>query len=244
MTRRTLSGRRVLVVGASSGIGRATAVAAANAGATVVIAARRLERLTTLAGSAAGQFFPVRCDVRDADDCRRLVEQAVAVAGGLDDVVYAAAVSDMAPVKATSADEWRRILDTNVVGFALVFAAAEAHLRLAAGSLIVLSSISVLRPKPGLVPYAASKAAVHKLVEGMRTENPDISFTIVTIGPTAGGEMSRGFDPQLAAEFTDQWVREAFLAPGQMTAEDVGSRIVECLGHPMRTEELVLLPRP
>ena len=70
----------------------------------------------------------------------------------------------------------------------------------------------------------------------MRTENPDISFTIVTIGPTAGGEMSRGFDPQLAAEFTDQWVREAFLARGQMTAEDVGDRIVECLGYPMRTE--------
>jgi NAD(P)-dependent dehydrogenase (short-subunit alcohol dehydrogenase family) len=244
MTGRTLSGRRVLVVGASSGIGSATAVAAAKAGATVVIAARRLERLTTLAGSVAGQLFPVRCDVRNADDCRRLVEQTVSVAGGLDDVVYAAAVSDMAAVKETSADEWRRILDTNVVGFSLVFAAAEAHLRQATGSLIVLSSISVLRPKPGLVPYAASKAAVHKLVEGMRTENPDISFTIVTIGPTAGGEMSRGFDPQLAAEFTDQWVREAFLARGQMTAEDVGDRIVECLGYPMRTEELVLLPRP
>ena len=124
------------------------------AGATVVIAARRLERLTTLAGSVAGQLFPVRCDVRNADDCRRLVQQNVSVAGGLDDVVYAAAVSDMAAVKETSADEWRRILDTNVVGFSLVFAAAEAHLRQATGSLIVLSSISVLRPKPGLVPYA------------------------------------------------------------------------------------------
>ncbi len=241
---RTMSGRRVLVVGASSGIGSATAVAAAKAGATVVIAGRRFERLITLADSWPGQLFPIRCDVRDSDDCRRLVEGAVSSAGGLDDVVYAAAVSDMATVKGTSADEWRRILDTNVVGFSLVFAAAEEHLLAASGSVIVLSSISVLRPKPGLVPYAASKAAVHKLVEGMRTENPDIGFTIVTIGPTAGGEMSRGFDPQLAAEFTEQWIREAFLARGQMTAEDVGARIVECLESPMRTEELVLLPRP
>ena len=241
---RTMSGRRVLVVGASSGIGSATAVAAAKAGATVVIAGRRFERLSTLADSWPGQLFPIRCDVRDSDDCRRLVEGAVSSAGGLDDVVYAAAVSDMATVKGTSAEEWRRILETNVIGFSLVFAAAEEHLLAGSGSVIVLSSISVLRPKPGLVPYAASKAAVHKLVEGMRTENPDIGFTIVTIGPTAGGEMSRGFDPQLAAEFTEQWIREAFLARGQMTAEDVGTRIVECLESPMRTEELVLLPRP
>jgi len=244
MTARSLSGRRILVVGASSGIGAATAVAAAKSGATVVIAARRLERLTALAESCEGRLLPVRCDVRDPDDCRLVVERAVSDAGGLDDVVYAAAVSDLVLVKGTSAEEWHRILETNVVGFSLVFGAAERHLAAAEGSMIVLSSISVLRPKPGLVPYAASKAAVHKLVEGMRTENPDINFTIVTIGPTAGGEMSRGFDPVLAGELTAQWVREGFLARGQMTSEDVGERIVECLEAPMRTEDLVLLPRP
>jgi NAD(P)-dependent dehydrogenase (short-subunit alcohol dehydrogenase family) len=237
-------GQRLLVVGASSGVGAATAIAAAGGGASVILAARRVGRLEAVAAQCDSRAVAVECDVRQPEDCKTVVDKAVATLGGLDAVVYSAGVSDLAAVVDTPAEEWYRILETNVVGAALVFAAASGHLQQSRGSMIVISSISVLRPKPGLVPYAASKAALQKLIEGLRSEHPDISFTVVTIGPTAGGEFGRGFDPTLAAALTEQWKQQGYLAPGQMPAHEVARRILDCVTASSRTEELVLLPRP
>jgi NADP-dependent 3-hydroxy acid dehydrogenase YdfG len=239
-----MAGRRVVVVGASSGIGEATARRAADAGAKVVVAARRTERLKALCDPGRDAVTAVHCDVTDPNDCTAVVSAAVMAMGGIDDIVYAAGVSDLALVKDTPQSEWLRILKTNVIGLALVFAAAHEHLVSSRGHMLVISSISVLRPKPGLVPYGASKAAVHKLVEGLRTENPKIAFTIVTIGPTGQGEFGSNFDPLLSAELRQQWKDGGFLAPGQMAADEVADRIVDCLAAPMRIEELVLLPDP
>jgi NAD(P)-dependent dehydrogenase (short-subunit alcohol dehydrogenase family) len=239
-----VAGSRVLIVGASSGIGRAVARAASAAGAIVALSARRSDELEAAAAQCTGKAFSVVGDVRSAEDCRRVVEESVALLGGLDSVVYATGASQMALVCDTDGEEWRRILETNVIGAALVFAAAEAELTANRGQLLVLSSASRRRPKAGLVAYAASKAALEKLIEGLRTEHPEVAFTVVTVGPTSGTEFARDFDPAVAEQLMDRWRAAGSLAPGSMTSEDVADRIVECLGSPVRTEELFLLPRP
>lgn len=81
-------------------------------------------------------------------------------------------------------------------------------------------------------------------MEGLRSEHPEVAFTLVSLGPTAGAEFGVRFDPDNVARFTDWWRTEGYLAPGKMTAEGVAARIVDCLAAPMRTEELVLIPEP
>jgi NAD(P)-dependent dehydrogenase (short-subunit alcohol dehydrogenase family) len=230
----------VLVVGASSGVGRGVAAALVEANAGVAAMARRSERLADL----GGKVVAIAGDVRSDESCAQAVQTAIGGLGGLDAVVYAAGVSDMARVKDTTFDEWRRILETNVIGAARVFVHARAELSANLGQMITISSVSEMRPKPGLVPYAASKAALRKLVEGLRSENPEIAFTIVSIGPTGPTEFGRGFDERVAEELMASWVAGGFLAPGRMSIEDVAARIVDCLTSPTRTEDLVLLPRP
>jgi NADP-dependent 3-hydroxy acid dehydrogenase YdfG len=238
------SAPRVLVVGASSGVGRAVALALGRAGVRVMGSARRRERLATLCAEGEGNVTVVVGDVRREESCQEVVAAAVDALGGVDVVVYAAGVSNLALVCDTSYDEWQRIFETNVVGAGRIFASACDQLVANRGQMLFLSSISVQRPKPGLVPYAASKAALHKLVEGLRTERPEIAFTMFTIGPTAGGEFASGFDPVLADRLTQVWKSGGFLAPGQMSADDVADRVLQCLMAPMRTEDVVLLPKP
>ena len=235
---------RVLVVGASSGVGHAVARALAAGGSPVAAVARRGDRLAGLTAEAPGRVSAIVGDVGAEAGCGEAVAAAVRALGGLDAVVYAAGVSDMALVKDTGFDEWRRILDTNVIGMARVFAHAREQLVASRGQMVALSSVSEMRPKPGLVAYAASKAALRKLIEGLRTENPEVAFTLVSIGPTGPTEFGRGFDPGVMEAMKARWIAGGFLAPGRMTVEDVAARIVGCLTAPMRTEDLVLLPRP
>jgi NAD(P)-dependent dehydrogenase (short-subunit alcohol dehydrogenase family) len=241
---RSLDGCRLIVVGASSGIGRAIAVSSSAAGARAVLSARRADRLAEVVELCGSDAVAHPCDVRDEAACDQLVATATATLGGVDAVVYTAAVSDMALVADTSAEEWHRIFETNVVGAAMVFRAASRQLRATRGRFVVISSISVQRPKPGLVPYAASKAALESLIVGMRTEEPDVDFTIVTVGPTAGGDFGRDFDPAVAEQLMALWRAGGFLNQGQMKPDDVAHRVVECLAAPMQTEAVILLPRP
>src|SRR5205807_492252 len=84
-----LDGRHLLVVGASSGVGRAVALEASREGASVALAARRVDRLDAASSKCSNPAFAVRCDVRDEQSCANAVEQAVAAMGGLDSLVYA-----------------------------------------------------------------------------------------------------------------------------------------------------------
>jgi len=236
--------RRALVVGASSGVGRAVAIALAESGVRVAAMARRKDRLVDLCADAHGAIEPVLGDVRSERLCQESVDAAISHLGGLDAVVYTAGVSNMALVCDTAFEEWQRIFETNVIGAGRVFAHACNELTTNRGQMVVLSSVSEQRPKPGLVPYAASKAALRKLIEGLRTENPAVAFSIVSIGPTAPTDFAVEFDPAIADRLRAQWITGGFLAPGEMTADDVAAQIVHCSLSPMRTEDLVLLPRP
>jgi len=119
-----LKERRIVVVGASSGIGEAVAVQAAEAGARLVVAARRIDRLEAVAARCGDDTHAVVCDVRDPASCEALVARSVELLGGLDAVIYSTAIDPLARLVDTDAELWADVLTTNVVGASLVCRAA------------------------------------------------------------------------------------------------------------------------
>ena len=215
--------RRLLVVGASSGIGRAVVNAARAAGWSVAGAARRRDRVADTGALA------LACDVRVAADCRRVVDDAVEALGSLDALVYAAGVAALGAAADTTPAAWDDMLRTNVVGPALVVGAALPHLASQAGTAMVLSSHSVARPWPGLVPYAASKSAVETLMAGWATECPRVRFRTVPVGPTATG-FADSWPAEAAGAYFTEWERSGYLAGPVATAEEAAAEVLAGLG--------------
>ena len=221
--------RRVLVVGGSSGIGRSLTVALGQRGHPVAVAARRPDALTGVVAAAGPTATGLVGDATDVRRCRTMVDEAAAALGGLDAVVYAAGSSPLGAVASTSAPAWRDVLATNVVGPALVMSAALDHLRDAADPLCaLLTSHSVGRPWPGLVPYAASKAALDQLACGLREEEPWLRVVRVVVGPTATS-FADGWDPETAGPYFDRWAREGYLDHQVLEPDDVAARVLAVL---------------
>jgi NAD(P)-dependent dehydrogenase (short-subunit alcohol dehydrogenase family) len=222
-----LRDRRLLVVGASAGIGRAAATAAVGAGAEVVFAARRLDRLEE-AVAAAGGGHALALDVTDEASIERGVGESIDLMGGLDGFLYLAGMSPLAELAQLDAERWHRILATNVVGAALVAARAIPALG-PDGVGGFVSSIAVGRPRRGLVAYSASKAALDELVSGLRAEHRDVRFVRIVVGDTTGTEFGEGFEPETMSAVLNQWIAEAHLYARQMDAGDLGRCIVSVL---------------
>jgi NAD(P)-dependent dehydrogenase (short-subunit alcohol dehydrogenase family) len=238
----SLVGRRLLVVGATSGVGRAIAATAAAAGARVVAVGRRSDRLDDLVAEGHGELVGVRADVRVEDDCRRMVEEAVGALGGLDALVYATGMSPLGRLVDTGADEWHEVLETNVVGAALVCRNAIAHLESSGGRALFLSSVSVDDPRPFLVPYGASKAALDSLIRGWRNEHPDLCFIRVIVGPTAT-DFGVGWDPATLGELADARAERGLVRATIMTADEVAVQVLDALVAPVWLDDLRLMPR-
>lgn len=187
-------GRVVIITGASSGIGAATARAFAAAGARVVLAARDRERLAALARELPGDALIAPADVADPSAIAGLVERAVAERGGIDVVISNAGVGLAAPVESLALADLDAALAVNLYGPLLLTQAALPHLRRRArGQLIYVSSVVGLRALPYLGGYAATKAALDRLTESLRVElrSTGIAVTLVRPGTTSTGFSQR-----------------------------------------------------
>ncbi len=224
----TLKGRRVLVVGASAGIGAAFARSAAAAGADVCVSARRLDRLQELC-EELGSGHAIAADVTDAAACAALVHTAVERLGGLDLVLYSAGTAVLAPLGRADAEAWRSSYEVNVVGPALVAQAAVGHLS-DEGLIAFLSSESVHEFRWGLGTYAASKAALNTAIQYWRNEHPDRRFSRVIIGATMPTDFGNNFtDPELLTEALERWSSSG-IAMTAMETSDVGRHLAELMG--------------
>lgn len=238
-----LSGRRILVVGASSGIGRATAVAAVRAGSVVALAARRADLLEAAAADAGPSATAVPGDVADAGSCGSIVARSAEAMGGIDAVVFATAVTHLAKIESVEPADWRRILDTNVVGASLIAAAALPHLREGWGRLLALSSDAVGHPFPGLGAYVASKAALESVIESWRIEHRELDVIKVIAGPTATDAAS-AWDPDLLGPMLERWVDGGYVRPDLVPAEpgDVAIEVLSALAADPVDEVVDLAP--
>jgi NAD(P)-dependent dehydrogenase (short-subunit alcohol dehydrogenase family) len=243
---------RTVVVGASSGLGRCIGIGLAQRGAQTALLARRQERLESAAAEAGGDTLAIRCDVTKGDSCRSALAEAVEKLGGLDALVYTPAIGPLASLIDTDAETWRRVFDTNVIGAALVTAAAIPHLTESSGTAMYLSSVSasLTPPWPGLGAYAVSKAALDKLVEAWRVEHPTVGFTRLVVGECAGGEgesmtgFSDEWDPELAMEFAPRWMQH--MSGALVDVEDLVTIVDSLLrqGGAVSMHTVTVAPRP
>jgi NAD(P)-dependent dehydrogenase (short-subunit alcohol dehydrogenase family) len=235
-----LTGKRVLVIGASSGIGQAVGMNVAKAGGRVAFAARRRDLCEQAAASAGAGSIALQCDVRDSDACEAVVGEAAKAFGGLDAFVFATGVSPLTRLTESGADEWRMVFETNVIGANLICRAALPHLRASGGRAVFLSSSSVGRPYPALVAYAASKAALEESIRGWRAENPDMSFSCIVVGPTAGTEFGTTWDPERTMEMLTFWDEHGYPATDSfMSLDDMASAVVQVLASPICVQHVV-----
>ena len=243
-----LQGRRVLVMGASSGVGRAVAALAARAGARVALAARRVELLEEAAArlrADGADAIALACDVTREPDCRSSVERAVTAFGGLDALVYASGVSPLCLLGEAGQAEWRNVLDVNVVGASLVTAAAIGALSATRGRAVYVGSYSERQTLPGIGLYSVSKSALAALVEAWRMEHPAVDFTRVVLGNTAGTEFASAWGPERTTAITRLWIeRGLFPAPKMMPLAHAAEAICSVLALRGFVDEIGVMPRP
>jgi NAD(P)-dependent dehydrogenase (short-subunit alcohol dehydrogenase family) len=238
-----LKGMKVLVVGASAGIGRHVASVAADSGAQIAVASRRREPLEELVAAAGGGTI-ITADLSKPEDCARIAAEAGAALGTIDLVVFAAGTAKIRPLRKLTAEEWALTLGTNLVGINLTIAALLPHM--AEGAVLgVMSSEAAGRPHYGLGHYAASKSAVEDTMRAWRIEHPAVRFTTLVIGSTEGTEFANNFELEEMQEAFPIWAAQGNFPSWHMKAEEVATVCVEMLATllPHRTvgvDELVL----
>jgi NAD(P)-dependent dehydrogenase (short-subunit alcohol dehydrogenase family) len=246
MTDPDLTGRRLLIVGASSGIGRGVALAAAAAGAEIVVVGRR-DQLLEKVLDEAGRGTAICADLRDPEQCARIGgEAAEALGGGVDAVLHSLGTSPLLRIAETPADVWTDTFATNVIAPALVTASVLPYLA-ADGLVAFVSSRSVGRPYHGVGAYSASKASLDQTILSWRLENPDRRFLRLEIGDTLGTDFARNFDPRQVGELMPLWISHGIMAARQMDSDDLGLLIAKVIAvsleHPgIAPLELVLHP--
>ncbi|RZO86398.1 MAG: SDR family oxidoreductase [Oceanococcus sp.] len=178
----------VVITGASSGIGQATAELLAGHGAKIVAVARRKQKLDQLVSDIeadGGQALAIEADVTSIEDMQRVVAQAVETFGSLDVWINNAGVMPLAPVEMNRLDEWNWMVDVNIKGVLNGVAAAQPIMReQGRGHFVNLSSVAGHVVFPGAAVYCATKFAVKALSEGIRMES-DGSIRVTNISPGA-----------------------------------------------------------
>jgi NAD(P)-dependent dehydrogenase (short-subunit alcohol dehydrogenase family) len=236
----------VLVVGASAGIGRAVALRAARAGASIAVVARRRDALTALVDEAGGGTV-IAADLSVADDCARIAAEAAEALGSIDVVLFAAATARLRRLRDMGPEDWAATLGTNLVGVNLTIGHLVAHLAPRA-VVSVMSSESAGRPFYALGAYAASKSAVEDALRAWRVEEPGIRFVTLVVGTTVPTDFSSNFDPgEMVAAFP-MWAAQGNAPAEFMQCDEVAdvtaALFAALLPNPTVGVETVVLRSP
>ena len=191
--KRLLSGKTVLVTGAAKRLGRAIALAAAEAGANVAItyrtSAREAESLVAELAKHGGEALALRCDVTDETSVSEMVKEAASELGGIDVLVNNAAIYETVAFDKITVSQWDTLFATNTRGPFLVSRAALPYLKKRKGRIINMGSLGGLRRWPTHAHYCSSKAALHMLTKVMaKALAPEIAVNAVAPGMIDLGE--------------------------------------------------------
>lgn len=236
-----LNNKVVLITGASSGIGEATARLLAANGARVVLGARRTDRLETLVAEIAGAGGTARfrsLDVTDPADMEAFVAFAEAEFGAVDVLVNNAGVMPLSPLSSLKVDEWNWMIDVNIRGVLHGIAAVLPRMEARGhGQIINVSSIGGFVVQPTAAVYAATKFAVRAISEGLRKESDKIRCTCIYPGVVTS---------ELADTISDPVARERMQAYRKLAIEPdaIGRAIQFAIEQPADVDVNELVVRP
>ncbi len=245
---RPLAGKTAVVTGASSGIGRAIALQLGQAGAHVTLGGRTEDAMAETVRQierAGGAARAIRLDVREVDQVRALVAGAVTATGRLDILVNNAGVSFPGPIADVDPEQWRAMLETNVL--ALLVGCQEAVRAMRAcgahGHIVNISSIAAQRSDSGV--YGATKHAVNCIHATLRSELENDTIRAVNIMPGAiATNFARNFDPAFVAGIVKSVGLEVEVKKGERLPDEVMETLqpalAQMLGHPDDVARAVL----
>jgi len=239
-----LSGRVVAITGASSGIGEATALACAEAGAAVALGARRSERIEALAQrivEGGGQAVAITADVGEEDQARAFVQRAHEQLGGLDVLVNNAGLMLLGPIAEAPTEEWRRMVHVNVFGVLYCTHAALAFMRdQGSGHIVNISSVAGRFARASSGVYNLTKFGVGAFSESLRQEVTSEGIRVTVVEPGA-----------VATELVDQnrdEVREQlgkrFSGITPLEASDIAGAVLYAIAQPQGVSVNEILVRP
>src|SRR3954470_9332444 len=232
----SLDGRVAAITGASSGIGEATALELARSGAAVAVGARRKQRLDSLVGgieSDGGRALAFELDVADETQCRAFIEGANEQLGGLDVLLNNAGVMLLGPVEDADVDEWRRMVDVNLLGLLYCTHAALPLMHAAGGGDVVnVSSVAGRRAGAGAAVYNLTKFGVTAFSEALRQEALHHGIRVTCVEPGMVDTELQGHNTNPVVQQATERMREQI---GEvLEPEDIAELIVYAVSQPPR----------
>jgi NAD(P)-dependent dehydrogenase (short-subunit alcohol dehydrogenase family) len=227
-----LTGRRAIVTGGASGIGRATALLLATEGAAVVVAdldAAGAEAAAADIRSAGGRAAAMPCDLTSSDECRRLVEAAVDLLGGVDILVNSAGIIRRANVVETTEADWDRVMAVNVGAVFLTGKhVVPVMMQGGGGSIVNIGSGWGLKGGPNAVSYCASKGAVVNMTRAMAIDHGPVGIRVNCVCPgDTDTPMLRSEARQLGADEAAFLAESAERPLGRLgTPEDIAQAVL------------------
>lgn len=240
----SIQNKVVVITGASSGLGEATARLLSKEGAIVVLGARRVERIQSLAqelNDRGGKALAITTDVTHYDQVKRLVDAAVQTYGRIDVMLNNAGLMPSSPLERLKIDDWDRMIDVNIKGVLYGIAAALPYMQQQkSGHIINVSSVAGHKVRPGGAVYSATKFAVRVLSEGLRQEVKPyhIRTTVISPGAVATELPNSATEPDIAENF------QKFYAEIAIPAEPFARAVAFAISQPEDVDINEILFRP
>jgi len=232
----SIKGKTIIITGASSGIGEATAKKLSQEGANVVLSARREDKLNSLKDEIVkngGMALVVPADVTKKEDFKKVVSSTLEEFGSIDGIINNAGLMPLSYVKNLHTDEWDKMIDVNIKGVTNgVSAVIPTMMEQKSGNIVNISSSAAHKYYPGGAVYCATKAAVRMFTEGLRAElAPHYGINVTSIDP--------GFvSTELTDTITDDEIKKdmepMFKELTPLQAEDIAETIYYSLSQPKR----------
>jgi NADP-dependent 3-hydroxy acid dehydrogenase YdfG len=239
-----IDGKVIVITGASSGLGEAAARFLSSLGATVVLAARRADRIQALThelNSGRGRALAVTTDVAQFDQVQRLAETVLETYGRIDVLINNAGLMPLSPLDRRKVNDWDRMIDVNIKGVLYGIAAVLPTMqRQKSGHIINVSSVAGHKVRPGSTVYSATKTAVRVISEGLRQEVKPYNIRTTVISPGA-------VDTELSASVTETDVAQSvkkFYAEVAIPADSFARAVAFAIGQPEDIDINEILYRP
>jgi NADP-dependent 3-hydroxy acid dehydrogenase YdfG len=239
-----IQGKIVVITGASSGLGEATARRLSAEGATVVLGARRADRIEALAAELKarnGEALALATDVTESAQVQRLVDAAVERYGRIDVMINNAGLMPHSPLERLKIADWDRMIDVNLKGVMYGIAAAlPPMIQRKSGHMVFVSSVAGHKVRPGSAVYAATKTAVRVIAEGLRQEVKPHNIRTTVISP---GAIATDLADSITEPDIEKAVRD-FTAAFAISADSFARAVSFALSQPDDVDVNEILFRP